>query len=48
MLVDLWCGDNKFKLYGHISLWDTKHITKMVTYLTQQHLKSDISSGMVN
>ena len=29
--VDLWCGDKKkaYKLYGHISLWDTKHITNM-------------------
>ena len=29
--VDLWCGDKKkaHKLYGHISLWDTKHITNM-------------------
>ena len=29
--VDLWCKKKikAHKLYGHISLWDTKHITNM-------------------
>ena len=29
--VDLWCGDKKkaYKLYGHISLWNTKYITNI-------------------
>ena len=29
--VDLWCKDKKkaYKLYGHISLWNTKNVTNM-------------------
>ena len=29
--VNLWCEDKRkaYKLFGHISLWDTKHVTNM-------------------
>ena len=49
--VDLWCDDKKlaYKLYGHISLWDTKYITDMRgLFCNKKHFNGVISSWDVS
>ena len=49
--VDLWCDDMKsaYKIYGHISLWNTKYITCMShLFRYKTHFNSVISSWNVS
>ena len=49
--VNLWCNDMKsaYKIYGHISLWDTKYITDMKNmFRLQETFNSVISSWDVS
>ena len=49
--VDLWCYDMKsaYKIYGHISLWNTKYITCMShLFRYKTHFNSVISSWNVS